>query len=173
MSDENDNTTSENTEGETQTNAEEATEQTEKVNWEAEAAKWKALSRKNEERAKANAEAQTELERIRNESLPEAEKAVEAAKAEGRKQALIEVAERLVDAEFRVAAQGRNINVASLVEGIDRSRFISEDGEVDAEKVKAFIDGLSPKQKADLGQGNRGTPAKKSTADLFAESTDF
>lgn len=155
-------------------NANEANE-TDK-DFKAEADKWKALSRKHEERAKANAEAAAELEKIRNESLTDSEKsekAIENAKAEGRAEALKEVSLRLVDAEFRVASSGRNVNVDALLEGLDRTRFINEEGEVDSEKVKTFIDGLTPQPKTDFGQGPRGSHTKKSTADLFAESTSY
>lgn len=152
-------------------NANEATE-TDK-DWEAEAAKWKALSRKHEERAKANADAAAELEKVRNESKTDAEKAIESARAEGRTEALKEVTNRLVDAEFRIAAAGKPVNIDALMDGLDRSRFVNDENEVDTEKVVKFIEGLTPAQKANLGQGARGNSTKKSTADLFAESLDF
>lgn len=167
-------TTTDSTEVTEQADSQNASEATDtEMDWQAEAEKWKALSRKNEERAKANASAAAELEGLRNASLSDSEKAVENAKAEGRKQALQEVSMRLVDAEFKVAAAGRPVNVDALLDGLDRTRFVNEEGEVDSERVSAFIDGLAPKVKADMGQGSRDSAYKKSTADLFSDATGF
>lgn len=131
------------------------------VDYEAEAKKWQALARKHEERAKANANAAKELEEVRKASMTEQEKAVEAAKVEARAQAFAEAATRLVDAEFKAAAAGRlsDEQRTSLLENLDRKRFLTDDGEVDAEKVAAFVAGIAPAEQAstlpDLGQGVR------------------
>jgi hypothetical protein len=131
----------------------------------AELEKWKSLSKKNEERAKANAAAAKELEQLRQQSMTDQEKAVEQAKSEARAEALRTIGGRLVDASVRVAAAGRipDESVVVLLQGLDRSKFLDENGEVDEKSVAAFVDGIAPKAPEpepqgfpDLGQGPRG-----------------
>lgn len=153
------------------------------VDHEAEAAKWRSLARKHEERAKANAKAQKELDDLKAASATEQDRAVLAAKAEGRSEALSSVGTKLVDAELRAAAAGRldDKQRDALIEGLDRSRFLNDDGDVDTDKVKALIEGIAgPKSDKDtkppfpnLGQGRRPvgdpTPSVASGRDLFEE----
>lgn len=133
----------------------------------AEAAKWKALARKHEERAKANESAAKELEKVKAASMSDQEKAVEAARQEARAATLLEVAgERVADA-VRLAAAGTDLDVDALLDGLDRSRFVTDDGQPDADKVKGFVESIAPKAPAappDLGQGARGTKTS-TTAD--------
>lgn len=131
----------------------------------AEIEKWKALARKHEDRAKANGSAAKELEELKAKTMSEQEKAVAAAKAEGRTEALKESAVRLVDAEVRAAAAGRKIDVDTLLEGLDRSKFLTEEGEPDTKTIVAHLDKLAPTDgRVDLGQGTRGSGG---------DSTDF
>ena len=135
-----------------------SSETTDATDWKAEAAKWKELSRKNESDAR---KAQGELKKLATASMTEQEKAVAEAAARGHDEALAKVASRLVDAEVRAAAAGRGIDADALLEGLDRSRFLGEDGEPDREAVEVFLDRLAPKQskRLDLGQGARdGSP---------------
>lgn len=122
--------------------------------------KWKAQSRKHEERAKANANAAKELETLKQASMSELEKAVERAKAEGHAEAITKLgAERVADA-IRVATAGRDLDVDALLEGLDRSRFLTESGEPDREAITAWIERIAPKSEPktpDLGQGARGS----------------
>lgn len=106
-----------------------------------------ALTRANNEakkyrlRAKENQSAQAELEELRQRSMSDQEKAVAAAKAEGRQEALTMANERLVRAEVKAAAAGRfaNPNLApSLIPDLDR--FISPDGDVDTAGITKAID---------------------------------
>lgn len=137
--------------------------------WQAEATKWQALARKNEERAKANAKAAAELEQVRLQSMTETEKAVAQARNEGRLEALTEVGGRLAAAEIRVAAAGRlsDEQLDALLEVTNLAVFISETGDVDRTKVQRFVDGIAPMPAetetrhgfADLGQGARGGKA--------------
>lgn len=123
----------------------------------AEVDKWKALSKKNEDRAKANATAAKELEDLKAKSMSEQEKAVATAKEEGKTEARRESALRLVDAEVRAAAAGRKVDVDALLEGLDRTRFVDDDGEPDTKGISAWLDKLAPKDgRVDLGQGARG-----------------
>lgn len=73
--------------------------------------------------------------------------------------------EKLVAAEFRAATAGRNLNVDTLLEGIDTSKFLDDAGDVDAKAIGAFVDAIAPKPTEepkpttptvfDLGQGTR------------------
>lgn len=132
-------------------------------------------SKKWERRAKANKDAADELARIKREQLPDHEKAIEDAKAEARNAALAEVADRLVMAEFRAQLAGRlgDDQRDTLLESIDLTRYLDEDGEVDTDKVTSFIDSFVPEPDPndrdgkgwprDTGQGRRGSGGGKPT----------
>lgn len=128
--------------------------------------KWKSLARKHEEKAKANADAAKELEKVRQQSMTETEKAVSEAFAKGRSEGLSEGGAKVARAEVRAAAAGRldADQVATLLDGLNLAAFLGDDGEVDQAKVAAFIDGIAPKPDPDkpaafpdLGQGVRGS----------------
>lgn len=130
----------------------------------AEVEKWKAAARKHEDRAKANAKAVTELEQLRQQTMTDTERAIETAKAEARQSVLGEVGGKIAAAEIRAAAAGRMApeQLDTLVAGLNLGSFVGDDGEVDRDKVSAFIEGIAPKQEPqastgfDLGQGARG-----------------
>lgn len=147
----------------------------------AELEKWKSQARKNEERAKANATAAKELEALRASTMSDTEKAIAEAEARGRSAATAELAGELVDAALKVEAGARLTaeQLEVLTSGLDRTKFLGEDGKVDADSVKAFIAGIAPEQPTeqvaatppgfppapDLGQGARGAvPALNSDA---------
>lgn len=126
----------------------------------AEVEKWKTQSRKHEDRAKANASAAKELEQFKQASMSDQEKAVEQARAEARLSTLQEVGSKVVDAEVRAAVAGRNVDADALLEGLDRMKFIGEDGEPDRDAITAWVDRIAPKPEEgfpDLGQGVRNT----------------
>lgn len=153
----------------TEAATEETTEPT--IDQSAEVEKWKKMARKHEDQAKANKNAAAELERLKLESLDETGKAVEAAKAEGRTAALAEVGGKLVAAEFKVAASGRQLDVDTLLEGLDRTKFLTDEGDPDTDAIAAWVDRIAPAQTEpetdetppgfppmpDLGQGSRQT----------------
>ena len=129
---------------------------------------WKARARENEQRAK---NARTELEQLKREAMTDSERAVAEARDTARAEALAEVSGRLVEAEVRTAAAGRPVNVDALLDGLDRSRFISESGEVDREALTGWLDQLAPVQQQgpalpDMGQGARGV-TRSSPDDMF------
>jgi len=140
-------------------------EPTDATDWQAEAKKWKDLSRKNEGDAR---KAQGELKKLQTASMTEQEKAVAEATAQGKAEALAHMAARLVDAEVRAAAAGRGIDADALLEGLDRTRFLGEDGEPDREAIETFLDRLAPKQakRLDLGQGAREGSAGATNTDM-------
>lgn len=167
------------TTAETATTTTETTEtETETVDVTAELEKWKAQARKNEERAKANAGAAKELEALRASTMSDTEKAIAEAEARGRAAATIEVSAELVDAALAVKAAGRltEEQLGILTSGLDRSKFLGDDGKVDPASIATFIDGIAPAQTTeqpstppgfppipDLGQGARGAPALNSS----------
>ena len=136
-------------------------EQAPEVDWKAEADKWKAMARKHEDRAKENGAAARELEKLREASLSEAEKAVAEAEKRGRTAALTEVATRLAAAEIRAALTGVVADPAVVVDDLNLAKFVTPDGDVDAKAVTALKDryaALVPKQAPDLKQGARPAP---------------
>lgn len=122
-----------------------------------------------ERRARRDAEKQAkaataELQKLRDASMNEQDKAVAAARAEGRTEALRDAGARLVDAEVRAAAAGRGVDTDALLEGLDRSKFLDAEGEPDRDAIVAFMDRLAPPATErtkdgfpDLGQGTRST----------------
>lgn len=139
----------------------------------AEVAKWKALARKNEDRAKENAVKARELEALKAAQMTETERAVAEAKAAGRAEALSSVGQRLAAAEIRAALTGIVPDPSAIAEDLDLSRYVDDDGNVDEAKVQALAAkyaAFTPKPGGpDLGAGNRGTPAGTGTEQLTAE----
>lgn len=125
--------------------------------------KWKNLARKHEDRAKSNDRAAKELEALKQQTMTDVEKAAAQARSEGRTEALIEVGAKLVDAEVRAAAAGRPVDVDALLEGLDRSRFLDDNGDANQTAIAAWVDRVAPKpdedtattRSFDLGQGHR------------------
>lgn len=140
--------------------------------------KWKSTSRKHEDRAKTNSKAAEELERVKRESMSEAEKLVAEARDAGKKEALSLVGGTLAKAEVRAQASGRidDERLSTLLEHLDVSRFVGDDGTVDAAEVKKFVDGIAPPEseeqqtttatrRRDLGQGQRSTGSEALNGD--------
>lgn len=120
--------------------------------------KWKSLSRKNEQQAKANAAAAKELEELKRAQLSDTEKLVESTKVETQKAMRLEFAQKLVDAELKAALNGRVLEGSSLLD-FNRNSFVTEDGEIDSASIEAWVDAHSKTASTtapDLGQGVRG-----------------
>ena len=129
----------------------------------AEVEKWKSLSRKNEQQAKANVAAAKELEEIKKSQLSETEKLIEQTKTETAQEIRREFATKLVDAELKSALQGRVMEAGALL-SFDKSTFILEDGNIDSEAVQSWVEAHSKTTEIpapDLGQGNRGNNPSK------------
>lgn len=133
------------------------------TDWQAEAEKWKTQARKHEDRAKANAAAQTELEKLKQSQMSDQEKAVAQAKAdakaEARAELVAEMGPKLIAAEIRAAAAGRleDEQISTLIDGLNVAAFLTADGEVDTDKVTKFVDGIAPARDGNDGQPNRLT----------------
>lgn len=134
------------------------------TDWKAKFEEVQAQARKHEDRAKANADAAKELEKLRQSTMNETEKAVSQAKLEVRTEVLREVGGKLAEAQVRVAAAGRNVDVDALIDGIDASKFLDVNGDPDTKAITAWIDKVAPAtddgtggKQRDLGLGARGT----------------
>lgn len=142
----------------------------------AELEKWKTAARKHEERAKANAAAAKELEQFKQQAMTDTEKAVETARLEGRTEGAKSASERIARAEIRAAAAGRNVDVVALLEGVDATRFLDDDGEPDTKAINAWMDriapvGDDPKPKPRVPTGTRDTG--KGGSDPVQDFTNF
>jgi hypothetical protein len=130
----------------------------------AEVEKWKSLSRKNEQQAKANAQAAKELEELKKSQLSDTEKLIESAKAETAKQLKTEFATKLVDSELKAALNGRVLDGGSLLE-FNKNSFITDEGDVDTDAIQSWVEAHSKSASLpapDLGQGSRGTNPSRS-----------
>lgn len=144
--------------------------------------KWKAHAQKHEklwkdvensDAAKLKRElaaSRKEIEALQRAGMTEQEKVVAEAVAAARTETLKAVGARLVDAEVRAAAAGRDLDIDALLEGLDRSRFLDDDGEPKVDDIVGWVNRLSPApdpngtpRVPDLGQGARGKPAAAAT----------
>lgn len=122
--------------------------------------KWKAQARKHEERAKANAAAAKELDEVRKAAMSDTEKAVEIARQQARAEVVAEFGGKLVHHAIRAAVAGRGVDADALLEGLDPTRFLNDDGEADMEAITSWVDRIAPQPEGripDLGQGARNT----------------
>lgn len=145
------------------------------TDWEAEAKRLKAevekhqtLSRKHEARAKANADAAKKLTEVERSSMSDIEKARAEAADQATSAAMARIGGRLVAAEVKAAAAGRPVDVEALLEGVDVTKFLDEDGEPKVKDITAWLDRIAPVKATgagsiDLGQGARGGPARGSS----------
>lgn len=68
---------------------------------------------------------------------------IEAAREAGRTEALQVLAGEMVENAFRTAAVGRAITVDTLLTGIDRAKFLADDGTVDRGRIDAFLNHIT------------------------------
>jgi hypothetical protein len=127
---------------------------------------WKSEARKWEQRAKENREAARELEKQRQASMTEAERAVAEAEQRGRTTAVTEFGKRLARSQFDALAAKRNpdADTGSILEFVDLARFVGDDGEPDTKALSAAVERLVPAASAGTYQppsfdGGSRTPA--------------
>lgn len=135
-----------------------------------------ALQKERDARKTAAAEAKRlreENAKLKKSTMSPDEQALEDAREAARAEERTKNAARLLAAEVRAAAAGRldDEQRSTLLDGLDASKFLTDDGEVDTEKVKRLVDGLAPadgksrnKSGGDIGQGRRGGTPKPSVA---------
>lgn len=89
---------------------------------------------------------QAELEKLRNATATEQEKALHAARSEGATEAAKSFGQRLARTEFDAAAARRNpdFDTAGPLEYVDLAKFVGEDGEPDTKAIKAAVERLVP-----------------------------
>jgi hypothetical protein len=129
---------------------------------------WKTHARTWEDRAKQNlAEVErlkAENEKFRQQSLSEAEKALEAARAEGEKAGLAKATPLIVQSELKGAlAHLPDDQRTALLDGIDPGRFVGQDGAPDSGAIKAWAEKVAPPVQQPRGGGlplGTRTPAK-------------
>lgn len=163
-------TTETTTETATETGAEDLAKEVEK---------WKTLSKQNEARAKANADAAKRLQELERQNMSEMEAAIDKARTETRAEVSSQFGSKLATEALRAAAAGRVADVDALLEGIDASKFLGEDGDPDRDAITAWVDRIAPKADEDatqvatfldLGQGAR--TATTTTADPLQKALE-
>lgn len=126
---------------------------------------WKHQSRKHESTVKSLGDieelknAKAELERVRQEQLSESEKAIEAAREEGRKAGRAESQPKLVESTFRGVGSQKNLSddqVNQIVAGINHTAFLTDTGEVDTDKVNNLLAAVAPAEDPTTGLYNTG-----------------
>jgi hypothetical protein len=84
------------------------------------------------------------------------EKALQAARDQGRAEAFKAAGLRIAAAEFRAVAAGKLADPAAALEVLDLSRFVSDEGEVDSADLTAVVAKLAAALRPDRGgQGKR------------------
>ncbi len=133
--------------------------------WKAEAERFKAESRKWEDRAKANGSAAKELADLKASTQTDHEKAVTEAEKRGRTAALAQSAGRLATAELRAAAAGKVPKEAldGFLAYADLSKFLNADGEPDSKAIETVVKQLAGPDKGVDFDGGARKPASKPT----------
>lgn len=110
-------------------------------------------------------------------SKTDQERAAADAKKAGYTEALSKTTPRVVRAEFRAAAQGRlnKEQLEGLLEDLDLSKYVDDDGEPDVERIEKRVALLAPKAAPpSFGQGNRGSaPSTSSMDDVIRKQAGF
>jgi hypothetical protein len=111
-----------------------------------------------------------ELARLRTEKMTDSEKAVEAAKEEGRQAAAREYAPKMARLAFDTALahvdeEARQV----LIDSLDLTKVITDSGDIDTAKVKTIVGTLAPADKdkggqRDYGGGRRESAGKSGVA---------
>jgi hypothetical protein len=95
----------------------------------------------NERRRRKAAE--IELAKLRQQHESDDEKALQAARDEGRAEAFKAVGLRVAAAEFRAVAAGKLADPDAALEVLDLSRFVGDEGEVDLAGLTTIVDKLA------------------------------
>lgn len=154
------------------------TDQEQAAYWKFHAQKWEGFARDRKDYAKVK----RELDEIKRSQMTDHDRALEDARAEARTQALQESGTRLVEARLTGLLEGRGMDeneVKDRLQFVDKSKFLTGDGEVDTELVSNFLDGVAPTQEQqrqvwpDMGQGRRGNPAGQTAGGSVQSGRDL
>lgn len=116
------------------------------------AAYWKHAARKHENAVKARGD-YDELKKRAEQydelvaaSRTEQERAVEAAKEQGRLEAAWSLAPKLLEAHFMATLAGRveSDRIRDIVAPLNPEHFLTADGDIDTDRVSAYADGIAP-----------------------------
>lgn len=118
------------------------------------------------ENAKWRTDAKTatsELEKVRQSSMTETEKAAAEAESRGRAAATADFGKRLATSQFDALASKRNptFDTSEMLGLIDLSRFVGDDGEPDEKAIAAAVEKLVPAAEGGVPNfdgGPRATP---------------
>lgn len=89
--------------------------------------------------------AATALEKQRQASMSEAEKAVAEAERRGRSEAAGEYGKRLATSEIKAVAATEGADLTGVFDYLNLARFVTDDGEPDADAIGKFVAGLPRK----------------------------
>lgn len=104
-----------------------------------------AAERKARRDAEKQAKAATaELQKLQEANMNEVDRAIAQAKLEGRTEALREAGLSRVEDAMRAAATGRNTDVDALLETLDLTKFLDENGTPERDAIQAYIDRVAP-----------------------------
>jgi hypothetical protein len=148
---------------------------------------WKHHARKHEDAVKSMGDYQSlkdkasQYDALVAASQTEQERAVEAAKAEGRTAGKAEVTPLIVRTEIKAQAALAGMTDAAalkaLTDRLDTTTFLNDKGDIDPDEVEKYVKSIVTKpaatQSVSLGQGRTRTDVKPSVANgrqLFAES---
>lgn len=89
---------------------------------------------------------QTEVDKVRQSSLTEAERAVVEAEQRGRASVLAEFGQKLARSAFVAEAARRNpgYDAAAVLDDLNLARYIGDDGEPDSKAITAAVERLVP-----------------------------
>lgn len=114
------------------------------VDYKAEADRWRHHSRTNEGKLKA---ALKELDELRQAQMSDQEKALEAARAEGRKAAYEELGKELAFAQVAATAAKNGVSLPDgVTDFIDTSRLLGEDGRPNSDAITSFVNSFAAYQ---------------------------
>lgn len=120
----------------------------------ADADKWKNLSRKNENDLK------TERDKAKTATMSADEKATAEAEQRGRQAAAVDYGKRLAAAEFKAAAATAGLDLTEIAGDINTDKFVDDKGDVDEAAIKAAVKRfakLAPKAAASGASGGEFT----------------
>lgn len=145
------------------------------------AAYWKHHARKHEQRARERGDydaIKAERDDLRQRSMTETERAVEEAKEVGRAEGRRESGSKMVETHIQAAVTAGRMSqeqAEALLDGLDRTKYLTTDGDVDTDKVQTLLDRIAPAKgngaggHPDLGQGRRAGGGKPSGKDAGRE----
>jgi hypothetical protein len=100
--------------------------------------------------------AEARLAKLQRQHMTDDEKALQAARDQGRAEAFKAAGLRIAAAEFRALAAGKLADPAAVLEVLDLSRFVGDEGEVDSAGLTAVVAKLAAALRPDRGgQGKR------------------